>query len=184
MLRLADRLPCNWSVDAIYVPGFCLTYNKQRLTALNKACMQEAIRQMQGGAKYFIFSGCYSGKVLERELTLRRELAGKAGFGGDTIQEISGITSTYNEITKLAPMLNTLNVKSLLLVSDKYHIPRLVRLARLRLPAVEIFHVSVQPPAYEFAWEPNLIKTIRSGIKPLWILWNVLLYIATFLLRR
>jgi len=36
-----------------------------------------------------------------------------------------------------------------------------------------------------FAWEPSPIKTIRSGIKPLWILWNILLYIATpFLLRK
>lgn len=179
MLRLADHLPRN-GVDAIYVPGLCLTYDKQRLTALNRACMEEAIQQMQAGVKHLVFSGCYDGEVLEQELALRRKLASSGGV--ESIKEISGIVNTDNELTKLALVLNTLEAKSVLLVSDEYHMPRLVRWARLRLPGVEIFHMSVRPPAYEFTWEPSLIKVIRSGIKPLWILWNLLLYMATPLL--
>ncbi|MFY9493297.1 MAG: ElyC/SanA/YdcF family protein [Minisyncoccia bacterium] len=179
MLRLADRLPHN-VVDAIYVPGLCLTYNKQRLTALNRACMEEAIQQMQTGAKHLVFSGCYDGEVLERELALRRELTSVSRVR--SIKEISGIVNTDDELTKLAPVLSTLDARSVLLISDEYHMPRLVRWAQLRLPGVEIFHISVRPPAYEFTWEPSLIKVIRSGIKPLWIMWNLLLYMATPLL--
>ena len=182
MLRLADRLPENVSADAVYVPGLCLTYDKQRLTALNKACMEEAIRQIQTGARHLVFSGCYEGEVLEKELAMRRELANSGGVGCP--KEINGIVNTDDELTKLALVLNKLGASSVLLVSDEYHMPRLVRWARLRLPGVEIFHTSVRPSVYEFTWEPSLIKVIRSGIKPLWILWNVLLYMATPLLLR
>ncbi|MBI4215197.1 MAG: YdcF family protein [Parcubacteria group bacterium] len=180
---MADRLPYNGSVDAIYVPGLCLTHDKQRLTALNIACMEGAIQQMQAGAKHFVFSGCYDGEVLERELTLRRKLANSGRVR--SVKEISGIVNTEDELTKLASMLNALDAKSVLLVSDEYHMPRLVLWTQLYLTGIEIFHMSVRPPAYEFTWEPSLIKVIRSGIKPLWILWNVLLYMATpFLLRK
>lgn len=182
MLRLANRLPINKNVDAIYVPGLCLTYNKQRLTALNKACMKEAIQQMQSSIRYFIISGCYSDEVSRRELALRQKFAKKVGIS--KIKKINGILNTNDELIKLLLLLNTLGAKSVLLVSDEYHMPRLVRWAHLRLPNIEIFHISIQPPTYEFAWEPNLIKVIRSGIKPLWILWNVLLYVATPLLLR
>ena len=182
MLRLADRLPCNVSVDAIYVPGFCLTYNKQRLTVLNRVCMEKATQQMQSGSRHLVFSGCYDGEVLEQELTLRHKLANDSGVR--SVKKIRGIVNTEDELIKLALILNTLDARSVLLVSDEYHMPRLVRWARLRLSGVEIFHISVRPPTYEFTWEPSLIKVIRSGIKPLWILWNVLLYLATPLLLR
>lgn len=184
MLRLADYLPRNVSVDAIYVPGFGLTYDKRRLTALNRACMEKAIQQMQDGTKYFIFSGCYSGKALKRELTLRRGLANDGGISNKVILEIGGVVDTEDELSKLASVLNTFGAKNVLLVSDEYHMPRLVRWARLLLPGIEIFHLSVRPPAYEFAWEPNPLKVIRSGIKPLWILWNLLLYLVTPILLK
>ncbi|TSC91504.1 MAG: hypothetical protein CEN90_302 [Parcubacteria group bacterium Licking1014_17] len=180
MLRLKDCLPRGGSVDAIYVPGLCLAYDKQRLTVLNRACMEKAIQQMQAGAKHLVFSGCYGGEVLERELTLRRELARSGGVRN--AKEISGIVDTDDELTKLALVLNELGARSVILVSDEYHIPRLVRWAQIKLPGVEIFHISVRAPAYEFTWEPSMIKVVRSGIKPLWILWNVLLYMATSLL--
>ena len=144
--------------------------------------MKKVIQQMRAGAKQLVFSGCYGGEALERELALRRELANSGGI--KNVKEITGVVNTNDELTKLALVLNAIDAKNVLLVSDEYHMPRLVRWAQLRLPGIDIFHMSIRPSAYEFNWEPSLIKVIRSGIKPLWILWNVLLYMATPLLLR
>jgi len=185
MLRLRDHLPEDRSVDAVYAPGHCLTYDKQRLTAMNAACLEAAIRQMrEGRAKCLVFSACYSGQVLARELALRRQMAVEGGLSGEAVREISGIVDTRDELAKLAFVLKALGAKSVLLVSDEYHLPRLVRWARLLLPGIRIFHMSVRPRVYEFTWEPSLVKTIRAGVKPLWILWNVLFYLGTPLVLR
>jgi uncharacterized SAM-binding protein YcdF (DUF218 family) len=184
MLRMADRLPANGVVDAIYVPGFCLKRDKKGLTALNTVCMEEALRQMRScHAKHLIISGCYDGDVMEEELRLRRDMANRFGFGSQ-VHELRGITNTDDELQKLRFALKSLGAYDVLFVSDQYHMPRLVRWAERRLPETWLFHVSVRPESYDFAYEPSLIKTLRSGIKPLWILWNVLLYFATPLLLR
>lgn len=179
MLRLADRLPEDGKIDAVYIAGMGLTYNKQRLTVLNMACLEEAINWMHNGAKNLIFAGCYGGVVMERELSLRRGLATDQGVSEDAIHEIRGIVDTKDELSKCASKLNELDAKNVLLISDVYHMPRFCRWARLIMPDVEIFNKSVRPSAYEFVWEESLFKTLWTGIKPLWILWNVLLYYAT-----
>ncbi|MBI4160578.1 MAG: YdcF family protein [Candidatus Yanofskybacteria bacterium] len=183
MLRLTDRLPESGGVDAIYVPGLGLVYNRTRLTALNRVCMEEAVRTIKGGTK-LIISGCYGGEVMEKELALRWEIVRKARISSGLVREIRGIASTDDELIKLARVLDSINAKSLLLISDEYHMPRLVRWAALRLEGIEIFNKSVRPPSYDFVCEPSLIKVIRSGVKPLWILWNMILYYATPLFIR
>ncbi len=182
MLRLANRLPQEGNADAIYVPGLCVTYDRQRLTSLNSACMEEAMRYMRRGVKHLVFSGAYSGRALKQELVLRRKIVEKNCVRSDAVREIHGIVDTYDELTKLALVLKELGAKSVLFVSDEYHMPRLVLWARSQLRGIELFHVSVRPSAYEFPWEPNLLKVFRFGVRPLWILWNVLFYILTPLL--
>lgn len=177
MLLIADSLPRD-AIDAIYVPGLGLTYDKNRLTTLNRVCMEEAVKLTTGKTK-LIISGCYDGEIMEKELAWRLEIAEKSGISDDSIEKIEGIVNTEDELSKLAKVLCRIGVKNVLLISDEYHMPRLVRWSKLRLVDVEIFNKSVRPSSYDFVYEPNLIKVIRSGIKPLWILWNVLLYFAT-----
>src|SRR3989344_4838058 len=185
-LRLPDRLPLDRSADALYVPGLCLTHDKRRLTATNVACMKRAASLVVGPyrtgpskAECLIFSGCYNGEPLKHELALRRKLAEECGIKKEIIVEIRGIKDTKDELKKLSQVLRVLGARSVLFVTDEYHMPRLVRWARLLMPGVKIFHVSVQSIVYEFAWEPEWYKVTRSGIRPLWILWNVLLYFLT-----
>lgn len=184
MLRIADRLPANGVVDAIYVPGLCLKRDKKGLTDLNAKCMEQALHQMRScKAKHLIISGCYDGHVMEEELRLRRQMAEKVGLG-DRVRELRGIINTDDELQKLRSVLKDLNAYDILFVSDQYHMPRLLRWATRRLSTTKLFNVSVRPASYDFAYEPSVIKMVRSGIKPLWILWNVLLYLATPLLLR
>lgn len=177
MLRIADNLPRD-GIDAIYVPGLGLTYDKSRLTTLNTASMEEAIKLTKGKTK-LVISGCYDGEIMKKELAWRLEIAKRGGIGADSIEKIEGIINTKDELSKLSKVLRRIGAKNVLLISDEYHMPRLVRWSKLILGDIKIFNKSVRPSSYDFVCEPNLVKVIRSGIKPLWILWNVLLYFAT-----
>ncbi len=186
MLRIADRLPDNVAVDAVYVPGLCLTRDASRLTVLNQAAMQEAARDTRTmGAKCLLYAGCYGGPEMELELSLRRQLANAGGVADEQIRQIREIGDTRQELYRLAAEIDDLGARSVLLVTDEYHMPRVVRWAKALLPDnVEIYHRSVRAPRYEYTWEPSLVKSVRFGIKPLWIVWNVLFYWATPLLLR
>jgi len=181
MLRIADRLPVDESVDAVYVPGLCLTRDGTRLTVLNEAAMRDAVAHARCmGARHLLYAGCYSGPEMERELSLRRRLANAGGMADEEIREIREIADTREELCRLAVELEDLGAKSVLLVTDEYHMPRVARWANALLPDdVEVFHRSVRAPRYEYTWEPSWIKSFRFGVKPLWIAWNVLLYWAT-----
>jgi uncharacterized SAM-binding protein YcdF (DUF218 family) len=186
MLRIADRLPDELSVDAVYVPGLCLTRDRTRLTLLNEAAMREAVGDARSmGARYLLYAGCYGGPEMERELSLRRRLANAGGVPDERIREIREIADTREELCRLAIELEVLGAESVLLVTDEYHMPRVARWASAILPDnVEVFHRSVRAPKYEYTWEPSRIKSFRFGVKPLWIAWNVLLYWATPILLR
>lgn len=189
MFRLKDRLsPVGVIADALYVPGFCLTLDRKRLTNQNSMCMTEAIRHMNDGrAKYLIFSGCYSGKDMERELFLRRRMSAQGGVSTSAIREIAGILDTRDELVKLRNVLDALGAKSVMFVSDEWHMPRLVRWARILLPNMNIYHKSIRPARYEFTSDPGIagvVKTIRVRFKLLWVLWNMIFYYATPLLVK
>ena len=137
--------------------------------------MREARLQMfEGRAMHLIYSGCYTGDAMETELRLRRKIIDDY-VEDQNITEIEGITKTKDELRKLKSILDELGAKSILFISDQWHMPRLVHKARKLMPDIEIFYISVIPYKYQFAWEPNPIKIIRSGIKPMWIIWNWLL---------
>ena len=177
--RLPDDVPAK--ADVIYVPGFALTYDQTRLTALNRAVTEEAARLMQSGrAQYVVISGCYGPSESSLELRLRTNILRLYGIGPEKVRGLNGIVSTHDEFRKLGRVLDELRAKSLLIVSDEWHIPRAVRWAEVLLHGVEIHNKSVRAPRYEFTWETTTltgrIKSLRSGIKPLWILWNFLLY--------
>ena len=177
-LRLEDHLPS--LADAIYVPGLALTWDESRLTSMNRVCVEEGARLIrEGRAKSLIISGCYGEELSARELGLRMKILLDAGIDPGVIKQISGITSTADEIVRLARVLEELGAKSLVFVSDEFHIPRAVLLARHSLRGVKIFHRSVRTPRYEFTSEPNLIKVLRCGFKPLWIITNVASYFVT-----
>ena len=184
IVRLIDNPPINVALDAIFIPSLGITNDKERLVAMNKGCMEEATRFDSGNTKYFIYSGSYEGDVMQQELNLRHEIAVSSGIPKDRIYEIRAVTSTKDELEKLNLESKKLDIKNILFISDRYHMPRLVRWGRLILPEINIFYKSVSNTKYEFAWESNIIKLISSGIKPLWILWNMAGYIITPLLFR
>lgn len=78
---------------------------------MNEACLEEAIRWMRNGVRNLIFAACYNGVVMERELTLRRELAIERGVSGNALHEMRGIVNTKDELSKWAFKLNELGAK-------------------------------------------------------------------------
>lgn len=193
-LRLPDLLPQvgeDRIVGAIYAPAFCLTHDQSRLTDLNHACVELGASQIcQGRARILVISGAYRGPVMEKELLLRERLAESRGVPREKILKIREIIDTRDELMKLAAVLRELDSHSVMFVSDEYHMPRLIRWAKELLPGIRIYHVSIRRPRYERAYEPasfkllGFAKSLRSGSRPLWIIWQVIFYFATPLLLR
>lgn len=180
MFLLKDYFPSEEFADAVYIPGFCLTYSQKKLTDLNVKAMEAAIAKVaRFRANHIIYSGCYDGEPMRKELLLRGLLVSDLNIDDERIHEIKGIVNTKHELNILKRVIEEIGAKSVLLVSDKWHLPRLVRWAKSLMPKKTIYYISVSPRKYEFAWEPNILKVIRSGIKPLWILWNWALWILS-----
>ncbi len=191
-LCVKDRCPPTtdgrWVVGATYVPGLCLERTRTALCGMNVNCMIRAASQMHEGIARFIYSGCYGGEEMMKELHLRHAIATGWRVPENKIWEIHGITDTRDELMKLLAVLKGAGVTSVLLVSDEYHMPRLVRWAKILLPGIEVYHISVHTERYRRTWESTglmgWVKSVRAGFRPLWIGWNLTMNLATPILLR
>ena len=172
---------------AVYVPSLCLTLDGTRLTAMNEAVTRKASELVRdGGAAHLIFSTAYN--VWKREAELRIKLAISIGVPENIISIIPQVTTTYNETARLKEMVTELNVTNLILVTEKWHMPRAALAIRIAIPEVRLEKISVTTPRYERTHHPAgiipKIKSIRDGSMPFWILFNLFFFLLTPLMMR
>lgn len=181
-LTVPDHLPAG-EVDIVYAPSYGLTWDRSRLTAINAACVKVALRQANNNTKVIL--SCAYPVLAEQEARLKKELALTSGLAEDRLLLIKGSSNSYQEILKLLEISNLrVNINSILIVAEKFHLPRLIAALRWLAPNRLIYWRSVSA-RFEVAREPSVIKSIRAGYKTLWILWNILLYPLTpYLIKR
>src|SRR3989344_4048064 len=172
---------------AVYVPSLCLTQDGSRLTAMNETATRKAAELVQDGqATHLIFSTAYD--TWEREAELRKHIAVSLGVRPSAIHIIPSATTTYDETAQLARLMNTLGIKSLILVTDKWHIPRASLAIRITIPEVQLEKVPITTPRYERTYHPAgiipQIKSIRDGSMPFWILFNLFFFLLTPIMMR
>ena len=180
-LLLEERLPPKGEVaDAIYVPGQCLTLDGSRLTKVNAEIMRMAASLMvRGLATRIIISGCYDGEISAKEIRLRRAILKNFRIKDDAILEIEGITSTTDEFGKLKAVLETIDARSLIIVTHDFHAPRALMVANHLLPDIKVYISWVWTPKYERTLEPSWIKNRITGSIFLSIPFNLFAYFKT-----
>lgn len=172
---------------AVYVPSLCLTLDGLRLTAMNEAVTRKAAKLVRDGyAAHLIFSTAYD--TWEREAELRKRVAAAFGIKDSAISIIPNATTTYDESAMLMEVINRLGVTALILVTDKWHMPRAALAIRIAIPKVRLEKVSVTTPRYERTHHPAgiipKIKSIRDGSMIFWILFNLFFFVITPLMMR
>src|SRR3989344_3509856 len=161
----------------VYCPAYGLTKDGSRLTSMNQDCTEAAIREILAGrADHIIFSTAYP-KIWATEARLKTEMAKKEGVSSFTI--IPEVTNTYTETQEALKIIKKLGSPTLIVVAEKYHIKRVVKIFHQALPEISIIPIPVLCKHFEQALEPSLIKSMRAGYKPLWILWNYFFYLLT-----
>lgn len=174
---------------AVYVPSLCLTLDGTRLTAMNEAVTKEAAKLVkEGRAAHLIFSTAY--EVWKREAELSIKMALSVGVPENITSIIPNVTTTYDETARLKEVVTELNVKSIILVTEKWHMPRASLAIRIAIPEVRLEKISITTPRYESTCHPptiiRKIKSIRDGSRPFWILFNLFFFVITplFMMRR
>ncbi len=174
-LAVPDCLPRH-EVDIVYVPAYGLVWNKSRLTAINTACVKAAV--CQAGKKSKVVFSCAYPILEDLEGNARKSLAIASGLDENRIILFKDIGNSYEEVLKLLEIYGNLEAKNILIVAERFHLPRVISSLRLMKPDVQLYWLSISAP-FEIAREPSVIKSVRMGFKILWILWNVLLYPLT-----
>lgn len=164
-------------VKAVFVPSYCLQQNGILLTAMS----EEATRRgcdaaLAEKANILIFSTAYN--TWKKEFALKKSIAVSMGVAGDIITPIGEVISTFDETTKLGRLLEGKLVATVIVVADKWHVPRLKRLLNQRLPGYKIVMYSFSTPRYDTMLEPSFVKRFRSSNGFLWALWNIMLTCA------
>ena len=172
---------------AVYVPSLCLTHDGSRLTAMNETATRQAAKLVRDGqATHLIFSTAYD--TWKREAELKKDIAVSLDVKPSAIHIIPSATTTYNETAQLAKLINTLGINSLILVTDKWHMPRASLAIRIVVPKVQLEKVSITTPYYERTHHPAgiipQIKSIRDSSMPFWILFNLFFFIITPIMMR
>ncbi|MEK7624399.1 MAG: ElyC/SanA/YdcF family protein [Patescibacteria group bacterium] len=156
---------------------FCHTYGTtpgfKRLTAVGQAATEKAIQLiLEGKSNSLIFPVSSYGE--DEEKKIRLDLAQKAGIA-DKIVFLRGVKSTYDEAAAVG---NRIVEGNLLVVADRYHMRRSLRIFRSCLPRTKLYNVSSVCLKYdEPAHLPTLFGFIQSRQirnKFVSILWNKL----------
>ena len=173
--EVPDKLPER--ADVVYCPSYCLTRDFTRLTEMSAVTAAKAIELVKrGAAEHLVFTAAYC-HVWRREADLKLEFALRAGIKAENIFIVPEITSTFDAVQKARKVLKNLEVSSLIMVAEQYHMRRSLDIMNLFLPEIRVYPVSVRCPRYEFSAEPSFVKSVRTGFKSSWILWNIAAYL-------
>jgi uncharacterized SAM-binding protein YcdF (DUF218 family) len=153
-----------------YIPSYCLTHDKSRLTSISKKSIEVGLKTK---ASHYIISTAYDS--WEKEAELKIDLLESGGVDKKDITIIKGVRNSFDEAVELKKIIASKDIHSLYVVAEKWHLPRCKILLQRQLPDIKIIGYPFKADSFECAYEPGTfgIKTLRSGFKPLWILWNI-----------
>jgi uncharacterized SAM-binding protein YcdF (DUF218 family) len=157
----------------VFVPSYCLTRNQLSLTVMNKEAMEYAAPIVIRENAEIIISTAY--EVWNKEAELRIDLLEKLGLSKKQIRVVGGVTNSYGEIQKAKDIILKNNFEKIIIVAEKWHSPRVLKIFQILFPNLGIRLQSFQTSKFEMTYEPSIIKSLRIGWKITWILWNKLL---------
>ena len=181
-MLVPDSLPEEESM-AIFCHTYGTTPGFKSLTAVGQAAMEKAIELIVGGKSHLLILpvGFY-GENEERKI--RQEIAQKAGIA-DKIFFLRGVKSTYDEVAAMGKLIGQGNI---IVVADRYHMRRSLKIFRSGLPGTKLYNASSVCLKYdEPACLPVLFSYIQSRqikSKFVSILWNNLFYMLTPILAK
>lgn len=176
---------------AVFVPAYCLRRNELSLTAMSEQATRIAAQLVkENAASHIILSTAYKTWYMEKSLKI--EVLGKCNpqynLEGNPLRKairvIPQVTDNYDEAQKTKAVLEELGAARLIVVADKWHLPRALKAFKAFLPEISVIGFHFTTPKYEMTLEPSRIKSIRAGYAPLWILWNIAFDILTPLMLR
>lgn len=171
---------------AVFVPAYCLRHGSKLIhltTMSNKSVRRAAELVRKGKAEYIILSTAYK-NLWEYEMRLKQTLLRSLGIDAALIRVIPHVTNSYDEIAGTRHLVEGLNIDTIIVVADKWHEPRAMEVFQLLFPDLTVFGCPFTTSRYEFTEEPSMIKSIRGGVAPLWIAWNLLFWFLTPMLTR
>lgn len=178
-----DKLP-EKQAEAIFCHTYGLTPNFKRLTAVGQSAIEKAVELvLKGKAQYLILPVAFYGENEEKKI--KRGIAEKSGIAGKIIF-LRGAKSTYDELFALSERFASLD--SVIIVADRYHMRRSLRIFRHCFPEAKLYRTSSACLKYdEPARENSLFCYIQSRqirYKIVSILWNIIFYLLTPLTGR
>lgn len=153
------------------VLSYCLYKDGTRLSKMAEKSAELGIKTVcNGQASHIIFSTAYS--CWKKEAELKKEIAFKKGIKPDKIKVIEGVRHTFDEVKGLKNILNSMGAGKLIVIVEKYHIPRVKRMLKKKFPEIEL-DFRIFQTKYERTMEPSWVKAHRGSIITWW-LWNFL----------
>jgi uncharacterized SAM-binding protein YcdF (DUF218 family) len=178
------------SKTAILVHSYCGASTLPfRLTAMTEESVMAAIRLMKERQAHHIFlSLAYN--VWQEEGALKRKLLYKNGISPSQIENVAPINGSFDEIEKTRALVERHDITHLIIAAEEWHAPRAEMIAKAMFPDIQISVVPFKTSFFERTYEPHpvkllgWIKSVRAGYKPLWIAWNVSMFLLTPLMLR
>ena len=156
-----------------------------RLSSMSEESVLRAVLlYISGRVDRVILSTAYG----EWESTIERdqkiELLMRHGIPREAIDVIPNVTNSYNEAEGVRKYIEQHGIGTIVLVAERWHRFRAIQTLKILFSNIKIEVVWFKPLRWDMTEEPSTIKTFRSGIPPLWVLWNLLLWIPTPLFAR
>lgn len=166
----------------VFVPSYCLTLDQSRLTYLSRKAVSlgDAVACFEKGST-LVLSAAYN--VWEKEDQLKRKLLEEDSYTPiNRVIMIGPVSDSYDEARQLAKAVGQ-NVWKIIVIAEKWHINRLVTAIKTQFPNSKIITNKFETRHFDFerTYEPHpnkflgWVKSVRSGNKLLWIIWNIAL---------
>lgn len=174
--------------DAIYCPSYSLARDGEQLTAMSSAVLSEGARLLkQERARWLVLATALHSPGTDEgpnasERGARLDLVRHAGANSLACRFLKGATSTYDETEKLLATLTRLNVRSLIVVAEYYHLRRAMDAIRRALPDLKLYGVPVRCLRYDAPYHPSRLRRVTMKYEFLWALWNFIFFYLTPLL--
>lgn len=184
-MRSRDMRPAR--ADAVYAPSYCLAEKESRLTEINQRCTEKAVNQIWLRRAGHLILSCAYPEYHQEEFAYKEamliDLLADHRLETEQIHFLEGVRNTLDEASRLADILQKINAHSLIVVAERWHLPRVLFFLRKTNPKVYLFPMAVAGP-YEVPREPSWIKRLRAAHQPLWVVWNIAGYLAVPCLFR
>ena len=175
-LRVPDA-PMPSSVDAIYCASYSMRHDLSGMTAMGQACFARALTLMQEHRALLLIASAGNRFGWERETQVKRYLAAQSRIGIDQLRIIPAVTSTIQETKFTLELLAERQARSMIVVAERYHMPRALRAFVIRAPELNLYPLSVPCPAYDVPLELSGLHQLRASYPLFWIAWNVYFYL-------